>query len=194
MTVRQSNSPNLPNLPNPPTPPLDGGCACGQVRYRLLERPMFVHCCHCTRCRRETGGPFAHHAMVEYTRFEVLQGEADFVRVPTDSGGRHWVARCPACRTAMWNEHGTRQAVTRYVRVGTLDEPAVLPPLAHIFVRSRQPWVVLDPAVPAFSGYYDAAAIWPSDSLARYEAARAQRAGESASRRKPTARRPATAG
>ena len=193
------STPSTSSTPEPAAdaPLLDGGCACGQVRYRLLGLPLFVHCCHCTRCQRETGGPFAHHAVIEYTRFEVLQGEADFVTVPTDSGGRHWVARCPSCRTAMWNEHGprraaTRSAVTRYVRVGTLDDPQALPPQAHIFVRSRQPWLTLDLAVPVFSGYYDAARVWPAASLARYEAARALRGQEAAARRQTgLSRRPA---
>ena len=158
--------------------PLDGGCACGAVRYRMHDLPMFVHCCYCTRCQRETGGPFAHHAMIEFTKFEILQGEPEYVLVPTDSGGKHWVARCPTCRTAMWNEHGTRQAITRYVRVGTLDNPNVLAPLAHIFTRSKQPWLPLSKEVPAYRAYYDAAKIWPPASLQRYAAAKAARAAE----------------
>lgn len=159
-------------------PPFEGGCACGEVRYRMLDAPMFVHCCHCTRCQRETGAPFAHHAMIEHTKFEIARGAPDYVLVPTDSGGKHWVARCPSCRTALWNEHGTRQAITRYVRVGTLDAPSTFPPLAHIFVRSKQPWLALPPGAPAFAGYYDAAKAWPPESLARYAAAKAARAAE----------------
>lgn len=153
--------------------PLAGGCACGATRYRVDRAPMFVHCCHCTRCQRETGGPFAHHAMVEFTAMALTAGEIEFVRVPTDSGNIHWVARCPTCRTALWNEHGSRRAVTRYVRVGTLDEPARLPPQAHIYVRSKQPWLQLSGEAPQFAAYYDAAKTWPAPSLARYAAARA---------------------
>jgi hypothetical protein len=74
---------------NPDTEHLDGGCACGAVRFRLHQAPMFVHCCHCTRCQRETGGPFAHYAMIEFTQMSTLQGEAGFVKVPTDSGNAH---------------------------------------------------------------------------------------------------------
>ena len=143
----------------------DGGCPCGAVRFRLLDAPMFVHCCHCTRCQRETGGPFAHHAMIEFTRFQLLGGEPEFVQVPTDSGGRHWVARCPTCRTAMWNEHGSRQAITKYVRVGTLDEPDRFPPRAHIFFRSKQAWFDIPAGQPAFAAYYDAAKAGPAASL-----------------------------
>lgn len=157
---------------------LDGSCACGTVRYRMHDLPMFVHCCHCTRCQRETGGPFAHHAMIEFCKFSVLQGEPQFVLVPTDSGGKHWVARCPSCQTALWNEHGTRKAVTRYVRVGTMDAPAALPPRAHIFTRSKQPWLVSPGDAPSYRAYDDAAKTWPAESIARYEAARSARASE----------------
>jgi hypothetical protein len=171
--------PATTHTPRPNTnPPFDGGCACGAVRFRMHERPMYVHCCHCTRCQRETGGPFAHHAIIEFSKFSVLQGEPEFVLVPTDSGGKHWVARCPACRAAMWNEHGTRKAITRYVRVGTLDDPTACPPLAHIYVKSRQTWVVVPANTPAFQGYYDAAKTWPADSLARYDEAKKARAAE----------------
>lgn len=165
--------------------PAEGGCACGAVRFRLEQAPMFVHCCHCTRCQRETGGPFAHHAMVEFTAMSLTLGEPEFVKVPTDSGNTHWVARCPACRTAMWNEHGSRQAITRYVRVGTLDEPARFPPQAHIYVRSKQPWLKLPPEVATFQGGYNAARIWPALSLERYEAAKAAKA---ATKKRPGSR------
>jgi hypothetical protein len=158
---------------------LDGGCACGAVRFRLLKPPMFVHCCHCTRCQRETGGPFAHHAMIEFTQMSLLAGEPEYVKVPTDSGRTHWVVRCSVCRTGMWNEHGSKSAFNRYVRVGTLDEPSRLPPQAHIYVRSKQPWVALSPDVPAFQADYNAARTWPTASLARYAAARAAKAAKS---------------
>ena len=78
----------------------------------------------------------------------------------------------------MWNEHGTRDAITRYVRVGTLDEPARCPPQAHIFLRSRQPWVVIPDGQPGFAAYYDAAATWPKESLERYARAKALRASQ----------------
>jgi hypothetical protein len=164
-------------------PPADGGCACGALRYRITREPMFVHCCHCTRCQRETGSPFAHHAMVEFSTMALLAGAPEYVAVPTDSGNTHWVVRCPTCRTALWNEHGSRRAITRYVRVGTLDEPARLPPRAHIYLRSKQPWLQLAADVPGFERCYDAAKTWPEVSRQRHAAAKAARAAEKSARR-----------
>ena len=126
--------------------PLPGGCACSQVRFQRGRQPMFVH-----GCQHETGRPFAHDAMVEFTAMSLLGGEPQFVKVLADSENTHWVVRCPSCHTAMWNEQSSRQAITRYVRVGTLDHPAQLPPVAHVYVRSRQPWLTLSDAIPTFA-------------------------------------------
>ena len=56
------------------------------------------------------------------------------------------------------------------MRVGTLDDPSALAPDAHIFVRSKLPWVRLPPDVPAVEVYYDMDALWPPESLARRRA------------------------
>ena len=44
---------------------LTGGCACGSIRYQLLDKPMFVHCCHCDDCQRLTGSAFVLNAIIE---------------------------------------------------------------------------------------------------------------------------------
>lgn len=145
---------------------LAGGCACGQVRYALSTPPMFVNCCHCTDCQRQAGSAFVINALIETDRIVLREGVPEPVAVPTPSGRPHDVYRCPACRTAVWSDYGRRPSL-RFVRVGTLDEPAALPPDAHIFTRSKLPWVVLPTAAPAFDVYYDMQTQWSPDSLAR---------------------------
>jgi hypothetical protein len=145
---------------------LQGGCACSAVRYRLGAAPMFVHCCHCRDCQRQTGSAFVLNALVETERVVLLAGEPVPVAVPTDSGRPHHIFRCPACQTAVWSEYGGA-ANLRFVRVGTLDQPAVVIPDVHIYVRSKLPWVSLPAAVPAFEAYYDARKLWPAASLER---------------------------
>jgi len=106
---------------------LAGGCACGAVRYRLGSAPMFVHCCHCRDCQRQTGSAFVINAIIETERITLLSGDPAPVAMPTDSGHPHEIYRCPACQTALWSDYGGRPAL-RFVRVGTLDDPAALPP------------------------------------------------------------------
>src|SRR5438552_10065309 len=118
----------------------EGGCACGAVRYRLASRPMFVHCCHCHDCQRQTGSAFVLNALIETDRIVLLSGKPEPVGVPTDSGLPHDIHRCPRCHTAVWSNYGGRTKLC-FVRVGTLDEPATFPPDVHIYTRSKLPWV-----------------------------------------------------
>jgi hypothetical protein len=150
---------------------LDGGCTCGQVRYRLMSAPLVVHCCHCRWCQRETGASFALNAMIEADRVQRLTtGELDTVLTPSESGKGQKIARCPHCRVALWSHYAGAGDAVCFVRVGTLDEPDRLPPDIHIYTRSKQPWVLLPPDAKAVPEYYRASELWPADSLARREA------------------------
>ena len=145
----------------------DGGCTCRQVRYRMTSVPLIVHCCHCRWCQRETGAAFALNAMIESDRVQLLEGEVLVVDTPSNSGKGQRISRCPTCRIALWSNYGGGGDALRFVRVGTLDEPDRWPPDVHIFTASRQPWVVLPAATPAFAEYYRSAEVWPAESLAR---------------------------
>jgi hypothetical protein len=147
-----------------------GSCFCGAVKYRLESAPMFVNCCHCTECRRQTSSAFAINAVIETDRITVLEGEPVAVTVPSESGRPHDIYRCPVCQTAVWSDYGRRK-VMLFVRVATLDDPSTLPPDVHIFTRSKLRWVHLPKGVPAFEVYYDMAKLWPPESLARRYAA-----------------------
>jgi len=151
------------------TEQLEGGCACGAVRYRMTSAPMFVHCCHCRDCQRQTGSAFVLNALIEAARAPLLAGEPRRFEMPTDSGRPHGIYRCPACGTAIWSEYGGVESV-RFVRVGTLDDPRALAPDVHIYTRSKQPWLTLPEGVPAFEAYYDAKTLWPAASLERRRA------------------------
>src|SRR5947208_1881613 len=84
---------------------LDGGCACGSVRYRLTSSPMFVHCCHCLNCQRQTGSAFVINMLIESDRVELVQGAPVPVAVPRDDGSSHLIFRCPQCQVAVWSEY-----------------------------------------------------------------------------------------
>jgi hypothetical protein len=152
--------------------PLDGGCTCGGVRYRMTTKPMFVHCCHCRWCQRETGASFALNALIEADRVSLLKGEVEVVNTPSNSGKGQKIARCSKCHIALWSNYAGAGDALRFVRVGTLDEPDRLPPDIHIFTSSKQPWVVLPPGMPAREEYYDRADYWPKESLERRDALR----------------------
>jgi hypothetical protein len=146
---------------------LDGGCTCKTVRFRMTSTPLFVHCCHCRWCQRETGAAFALNAMIEADRVVLLSGTPRIVDTPSNSGKGQRISRCPTCCVALWSNYAGAGDAVRFVRVGTLDEPDRLPPDIHIFTMSKQPWVVLSPDVPAVHEYYSRAKYWPTESIER---------------------------
>jgi hypothetical protein len=156
--------------------PLDGGCDCKAVRYRMTSKPMFVHCCHCRWCQRESGASFALNAMIEADRVKLLAGAPEAVETPSHSGKGQKIWRCPVCRIALWSNYAGAGPAIHFVRVGTLDNPDALPPDIHIYTASKQPWVVLPSGAPAVPEYYKAADYWPAESLARRAALRARAA------------------
>jgi hypothetical protein len=154
--------------------PREGGCACGTVRYRLASDPLFTHCCHCLNCQRQTGSAFVINLLIEADRLVLLAGEPEPVDVPRDDGSTQRIFRCPACQVAVFSQY-THPEV-RFVRAGTLDDPASVVPDVHIFTKSKVGWVALPDSAPAFDVYYDMKALWPAASLERVEAMKARHA------------------
>lgn len=152
--------------------PIEGGCDCRKVRYRMLTEPLVVHCCHCRWCQRETGASFALNAMIEADRVIDLGDEPEVVLTPSSSGVGQRIARCPDCKVAVWSHYAGSGHLTKFVRIGTLDNPDVLPPDVHIFTASKQRWVTLPDNAKNYTEFYDRKDIWSHDSLDRFEALR----------------------
>jgi len=130
--------------PTPALPafPVEGGCACGAVRYRLLEDPLELHACHCTDCQRLTGSAFVLSMPVRRPAVELLRGEPARVEFETVSGIPRCERYCPACGTRIWSEPQHYPDLLT-LRPGTLDDTSWLRPIAHIWTHSAQPWVTI---------------------------------------------------
>jgi hypothetical protein len=111
--------------------PAQGGCDCRAVRFRLQTKPLFVHCCHCRWCQRESGAAFALNAMIEADRVENLGIDPEIVHTPSDSGLGQKIARCPTCRVAVWSHYAGSGPVVKFVR------SARIPTSNSYFSRSR---------------------------------------------------------
>lgn len=145
-----------------------GGCTCGALRYELTASPLFVHCCHCRWCQRESGSAFAINLLIEAGNVRLLSGTPNRVAVPTNSGKGQTFSRCPECQIAVWSNYAGAGDAVQFVRAGSLDDADCVTPDIHIYTASKQPWVLLPPGVPAMPGYYRRSEHWPKASLDRY--------------------------
>ena len=147
----------------------EGGCDCGQVRYRM-GTPIFVNCCHCGMCQRFSGSAFAINAMIETDRVEVISDNGPET-VTTELGGK--AERCPRCTVELWAYHRKFGNALRFVRVGTLDQGGSILPDAHFFTSRKHDWVVIPDGVPAF-GELPESEVWSAEAKERVERALAR--------------------
>lgn len=146
-----------------------GRCTCGAIAYALTAAPMFVHCCHCSWCQRETGSAFAINALIEAEHIQLIKGQPEIITVPSNSGKGQQICRCPVCKTALWSHYGAAKEKVSFVRVGTLNHPDACPPDIHIFTSTKQKWLQLSNAVPVMEQYYQRSKYWPEQSIVRYK-------------------------
>jgi hypothetical protein len=150
---------------------LEGGCACGAIRYRLTNTPMIVHACHCRNCQRITGAAFAINLWIERKFVEPSGAEPVAFPVPPGSTGqRHDVLRCADCGTPLWHKYHAAPGDTVLLCAGSLDDPAAITPDVHIFTRTKLPWLELPQGARVFDAYYRTADVFSPESLARWQA------------------------
>lgn len=148
----------------------EGGCTCGEVRYRLIGEPIMVHNCHCRLCQQQTGSTGIVNAFWESERIALLEGALSEHETAGGSGNPHIICRCANCGTALWSYYGRLGRLMAGVRVGTFDDPDSVTPDVVIFTASKMPWVALPEGIASFEGYYDPRKVLPEESLARLRA------------------------
>lgn len=147
----------------------EGGCGCGQVRYRLRGEPIFVNNCHCRLCQQQTGSTSVVNMFLEAERVELLQGDLTEHTVTAGSGGPHVIWRCAGCGSALWSIYPRLGRLGLGVRAGTLDDPGSVTPDAVIFTDSKMPWVTLPDGIPSFAATYNPYELLPPERSARLQ-------------------------
>ena len=146
---------------------LQGGCACGSVRYTLTESPLIVHACHCRDCQRLTGSAFVINLWIEKKFVEALGAAPESFMLKGGSGAPHEVFFCGRCGTYVWSRYHPAPGDALFVRAGTLDDPQAVKPDVHIFTRSKLPWLALPKDTRAFESFYKIDEVWSEDSKKR---------------------------
>lgn len=128
---------------------LSGGCRCGAVRYTLAVQAMPpVYCCHCQFCQTSSGSAFSMQAVVPESAISAEGPIRDYVYT-TAAGAESHHRLCATCHTRLWNSNRLRPGLA-LVRAGTLDDAEHLVPRAHIWVKRKQPWLVLPEGGPSW--------------------------------------------
>jgi hypothetical protein len=120
---------------------MTGGCSCGAIRYSIASFPLLLYTCNCTDCQKASGSSFALNMPVLKEDFHIPQGEPKAwshispLGVPVIS----WF--CGECGARLYGDRVGREEIIN-IRAGTLDDTAWLVPVAHMFMKSAQPWIL----------------------------------------------------
>ena len=123
----------------------EGGCLCGAVRYAARGPALLTEYCHCGMCRKAAGAP-----VVAWADFPAAQ-------VTWTRGAPRWRRSSPGAERGFCAECGSALAFRRIgntvkvtLTLGSLDEPARLPPAQHIFTDDRVPWLEIADDLPRY--------------------------------------------
>jgi len=121
---------------------LTGKCACGAVTYLLREgMRLNPYACHCTECQARTGSAFSEH-MLFIRRDLKITGQLDVGTLTQPSGAKSSISGCAICKSLIFAENNQREGFAS-LRCGTLDNSIDVVPKAHLWVQSKQKWVLL---------------------------------------------------
>ena len=128
---------------------IEGGCACGAVRFKITAAPVGVGVCHCLDCQKASGGGPNYVALIPKIGFEVTKGEAKVYESKGDSGGDVGRAFCANCGSPLWT---VTEPMTPFypVKLGALDDSSTYRPALHLYTDSAQPWHLMHEGVPRF--------------------------------------------
>ena len=130
------------------THPKEGGCCCGAIRYSVSAEPITCYACHCTDCQTQSGSAFALSMVVPAPAITLLQGEPARYRTEKGEGyiDQHF---CADCGTRLWGT-ATQMPEIAVIKTGTLQDASWVRPVAHVWTRSAQPWLVFDDDLPTY--------------------------------------------
>ncbi|MBS0362579.1 MAG: GFA family protein [Proteobacteria bacterium] len=120
-----------------------GGCGCGQVRWRATAAPINVRLCHCRQCQHATGGPYFARAL-----YNDADGERSGETTRWASSHRLYRLSCARCGAPVFAEPQDGPWIA--VALGSLDDAEALRPGSHIWVSEKLSWVVIDDGLPQF--------------------------------------------
>ena len=127
-----------------PTLPLTGGCLCGAIRYEVTAAPLGAYACHCTDCQKQSASAFALAVPVSRSSFRITAGTPVAWTRTQSSGATVLSWSCGTCACRLYGERDGRPSILN-IRAGSLDDTSWIVDVAHLWTRSAQPWMHIDP-------------------------------------------------
>jgi hypothetical protein len=128
-----------------------GSCLCGGIRFRIASELAPIEVCHCEQCRKAQGTAFATNSPIRSDAFTLASGDALLAEYESSPGKMR--AFCKRCGSPIYSSRISVPGVLR-VRVGLIDGPLAVRPVAHAYMASRCNWWPISDSLPQFAAAY----------------------------------------
>lgn len=129
--------------------PSEGGCQCGEIRYRITGQPVWLAVCHCNECKRQSGGVFGMSLRMNEADVNLISGEPKRWTRSSDGGGLVICRFCGSCGTRVWHEPAGSGFL--HIKPGTLDDPSQPAPRYESWTKRKAPWLTIDGIKASFN-------------------------------------------
>jgi len=129
---------------------ITGGCLCGAVRYSITAKPIITRMCWCRICQYFAAGNATVNVCFPSDAISISGELRDYQSIADSSNVMHR-RFCPNCGTHMFSESEARPHLI-FVRAGTLDDPALVEPVATIWTTSAPAWACINRSLLTFEG------------------------------------------
>ena len=122
-----------------------GGCQCGSIKYELTGPAKMLYICHCTDCQKQSSSAFGLSLRMDADDIAFIQGENRLKTWEThaEDGSIKRCTFCPDCGTRIIHGSDNPNELVS-IKAGSLDDTSWLNPIAHIWLKSAQPWVAIE--------------------------------------------------
>ena len=117
---------------------IEGGCLCGNIRYKSEADPLVTVLCNCINCQKQSGGAYSLNVVLPKGSLEV-QGEMTTYVDTGDSGQTLDRNFCARCGSSISSEPSAMGTIT-VLKAGTLDDTSWVRPVMEIYCDSAQQW------------------------------------------------------
>ena len=120
--------------------PYSGSCQCGAMKFEITAEPLTVYVCHCTACKKQSGGSFGMAMIVPSASVKMLQGEPKVYVKTAQSGRTAECDFCPECGNRLFHRLGADAPIV-LVKTGVIDNAGDLKPAVHLWTEEADDWV-----------------------------------------------------
>ena len=131
--------------------PIYGGCQCQSIRYEITKMPLTLYACHCLECQTQSTSGFGMSMPTPKSGFRLINGNPKIWSRKSDSGRRVECAFCSDCGTRLYHLPSRNKSIVN-IKPGTLDDKKIFEPVGNLWLKSKQPWVVIDSETVNFQG------------------------------------------